>query len=255
MLSEPASARNAAPWPAFRPPAALCASVFSGAERVDSARRKREDSWAWTSWSANWSKSWDDAVRLCFGSLSKFMFALLIGVIGYLIAERCREKGAAKKHIENVLWGLLATVIAFLVVLFFHFIFLSPVRIYKEQQANILALRAATNTFQMQLNSKPTPIRTKYLNLSNQLIERADGGEKMRADGKWNSYSFLEGVLDEFQSRIERGRIELAEHGQRSDKLNELAMWLEINHLMQLPPSVLDDMAKEMKRMAERLNE
>jgi len=133
-------------------------------------------------WSANWSRSLDDAVRLCFGSLSKFMFALLIGVIGYLIADRCREKGAAKKHLENVLWGLLATAIAFIVVLFFHFLFLSPARIYKEQQANIIALRAATNAFQTQLNSKPTPIRAKYLNLSNQLIERSDAGEKLKAD-------------------------------------------------------------------------
>jgi len=105
------------------------------------------------------------------------------------------------------------------------------------------------------LAAKPTPVKTKYLILANQLLDEADKGDKLVADGKWSQFGFWDDFLAEFESRIERGRIELAEHGQRSDKFNEFSMRLEVNFLAQHQPSYLRVGANEMKRLAEQLNE
>jgi hypothetical protein len=199
-------------------------------------------------WICNFGHFW----CLCFHETGEafdhwlLYFELAAIVSWWWFDHRNKTKDAVAKKREGKLKKRFR--IACLLVLPLYFFVVAPFVQYREAEE---ARKHAEDA----LNAKPRPIRKKYINLANQLIERAAAGEKLKAEGKWNPFSFWAGVLDEFQSRIEKGRIELAENGQRSDKFNELAMWLEINHLMQLPPSVLRDMAMEMKRMAEQLDE
>lgn len=223
-----------------------------------------------------WAKNLGRAARDVFQLFGGWKIMLGAAIFFVTFYWRCRKhaKGKAEEYwkagIESA--GITAVVAAAIFIL--YALFISPALIYHEQnavnaalQSDIQQLQAEMNALQKQLNTRPTPVKTKLLKLSALLTEQADAWDKAKVDAKKsgaNAYtlntldqSYWSKVTDEFGKEIHLAREELLEHGLRSELLNQLASdkTLQFSYNDWRTSSQLRQIAAEIKRLAEPLNE